>query len=213
MTRRFTRSRHLRALSRSGGFTLLELLVALSLCGFLLIALNHGVQTGLGIWNVQSRRVNATWDLDSTARLLRTLLTQIPTSPAASINPGSPAVAIAFQGKAGELRFVGDLPTAFGADSPADIALELRGKRLVVDWQPHRHELAGSSPHATVSEILSGVDRLEFAYWGPPSPTAASSTWLAAWDGPSLPGLVRIRLGFDQNDPRRWPDLVVAPRL
>lgn len=196
-----------------GGFTLLELLVALSVFGFLLIALNHGVQTGLEIWNVQSRRVNTTWDLDATARLLRTLLTQIPTSPEASINPGSPAVPIAFDGKADELSFVGEMPTGLGTTSPADIKLRLLGKRLVVDWQPHRHELAGAPPPPTVSEILRGVDHLEFAYWGLPSNSATSPTWLSAWEGPSLPNLVRVRLGFDRNDPRRWPDLIVAPRF
>lgn len=195
------------------GFTLLEFLVALSVFGFLLIALNRGVQTGLGLWHVQSSRVNATWDLDSTARLFRTLLTQIPTSPTASINPGSPAVAIGFDGKSNELSFVGNLPTGFGTDSPADIKLQVLGKRLVVDWQPHRHELTGSSPRATVSEILRGVDRLDLAYWGMPSPTAASPTWLAAWEGPGLPELVRIRVEFGRDDPRRWPDLIVAPRL
>lgn len=213
MTRCFTRSSRVRARSRSCGFTLLEMLVALSVFGFLLIALNRGVQTGLGIWNVQARRVNTTWDLDATARLLRTLLTQIPTSPAASINPGSPAVAIAFNGKADELSFVGDLPTGFGTDSPADITLQLSGKRLVVNWLPHRHELLGTAPHVTTSGVLDGVDRLEFAYWGLPSPTAASPGWLAAWDGPGLPDLVRIQLRFDRDDPRHWPDVIVSPRL
>lgn len=186
--------------------------MALSVFGFLLVALNHGVQTGLGIWNIQARRVNTTWDLDTTARVLRTLLTQIPTSPETSINPGSPAVPIAFDGKADELSFVGELPTGLGTTSPADIKLRLAGKRLVVDWVPHRHELVGTPPPATISEILRGVDHLEFAYWGLPS-NAAAPTWLSAWEGPSLPNLVRIRLGFDRNDPRRWPDLIVAPRF
>ena len=198
---------------RSGGFTLLELLVALTVFGFLLIALNHGVQTGLGIWNVQSRRVNRTWDLDASARLIRTLLTRIPTSPAASINPGSPAVAISFAGKADELSFVGDFPNGFGNDAAADITLRLAGTRFVAAWQPHRHELAGSPAGSTVSEILPGVERLEFAYWGLPGPTAAAPTWLAAWDGPNLPDLVRVRIGFAKGDPRLWPDLIVAPRL
>lgn len=198
---------------RCGGFTLLELLVALTIFGFLLVALNHGVQTGLTIWNVQSRQVNRTWDLDASARLLRTLLTQIQTSPVASINPGSPAVAISFAGKADELSFVGGLPTGFGTDASASITLRLEGTRLVAAWQPHRHELTASSPPSTVNEILRSVDRLEFAYWGLPTPTALSPTWLAAWDGPSLPDLVRVRIGFGRGDPRHWPDLIVAPRF
>jgi general secretion pathway protein J len=198
---------------RSNGFTLLELLVALTVFGFLMLALNHGIRTGLGIWDAQARTVNRTWDLDASARLVRALLTQIPTSPVASINPGSPAVSIAFKGQADTVSFVGELPTGFGANQPADITLELIGPRFVVNWQPHQHELGGSAPQATVSDVLSGVDRLEFAYWGLPSPVASAPTWLAAWDGPSLPDLIRVRVRFSATDPRRWPDLVVAPRL
>jgi general secretion pathway protein J len=197
----------------SNGFTLLELLVALAVFGFLMLALNHGIQTGLGIWNVQARAVNKTWDLDASARLVRTLLTQIPTSSTTSINPGSPAVAIAFDGKTDAVSFVGELPTGLGADRPADITMELVGPRFVVNWQPHRHELGGPPPHQTESDILNGVARLEFAYWGLSSPTAASPAWLAAWTGPSLPQLIRVRIRFGAGDPRRWPDLIVAPRL
>jgi general secretion pathway protein J len=198
---------------RSSGFTLLELLIALTVFGFLLVALRYGVHTGLGIWNLQTRNVNKTWDLDASGRLVRALLTQILCSPTASINPGSPAVAIAFTGKTDTLSFVGDLPTGFGTDQPADITLQLIGTRFVVNWQPHQHQLAGSPPHPTITNILSSVDHLEFAYWGLPSPVASSPTWLAAWDGPSLPDLVRVRMKFSAGDPRHWPDLVVAPRL
>jgi general secretion pathway protein J len=198
--------------SRQTGFTLLELLVALSVLGLVLIALNHGVRTGLGIWNVEAHRINRTKDLDATARLLRTMLTQIPVSAAASINPGSPPVAIAFAGTGDKLAFVGNLPMGLETTGYADIALRLSGQRLVMNWSPHRHELADPAPVPAVTEILSGVERLDLAYWGPPLP-AASPTWLAAWDGPSLPNLLRIRLGFAAGDPRRWPDLIIAPRL
>lgn len=198
------------SVSGQAGFSLLELLVALSVLGLVLIALNHGVQTGLGVWNVQARQINRTKDLDATARILRTVLTQIPA--AASTNPASPPAAIVFTGKADELELVGNLPTGLGTDSYADLALHLNAKRLVLNWSPHRHELADPVAAANVTEILRGVERLDLAYWGPPSPNAPS-TWLAGWDGPTLPNLVRIRLNFAAGDARRWPDLIIAPRF
>jgi general secretion pathway protein J len=212
MKARSRKTGQISSISRQAGFTLLELLVALSVLGLVIIALNQGVQTGLGIWNVQSRQISRTKDLDATARILRTVLTQIPIAASASINPGSPPVAIAFTGKADELAFVGSLPTGLGTDSYADITLSLSGKRLVLHWLPHHHELAGPAPAANVTEILQGVERLDLAYWGPPVP-AAAPTWLAGWDGPSLPNLLRVRLAFAAGDSRRWPDLIIAPRL
>lgn len=194
------------------GFTLLELLVALSVFAFLLVALNRGVQTGFGVWNVQSAAVSKTSQLDAAARMLQTLLTHVPVSPATSINPGSPPVAIAFAGNTERLSLVGSLPSGFGPDRSADITLQLSADRFVLSWVPHRHELAGLTLAPSTTEILGKVRHLDFAYWGKPVPTAAP-TWLAAWEGPSLPDLVRIRLGFAAGDPRRWPDLIIAPRL
>lgn len=63
------------SIRQPAGFTLLELLVALGVLGLVIIALNQGVQTGLGIWNVQSRQISRTKDFDATARILRTVLT------------------------------------------------------------------------------------------------------------------------------------------
>ncbi len=177
------------------GFTLLELIVALAVFGFLLIALNQGVHTGLRMWDIQSREVRKTAELDAAARVVRTLLTEISVSPAVTISPGSPPIAIVFQGKSDSLVFVGKLPTGLGSNRRADITLRLAESRFVLSWTPHRHELGGSPGVLSETEVLHGVERLDFAYWGLPSPDAAA-TWLAAWDGPALPDLVRIRLVF-----------------
>ncbi len=197
---------------RDGGFTLLELLVALTVLGFLMIGLTQGVRTGLDFWNVQNRQIGTTAELDSTARVLRALLTGIPIIPAAAANVGGPPVATSFVGKADQLTFVGDLPTGLGGTRRADITLALSGGRLVLLWSPRRHELTGAKPAPAKTELMRGVDRLELAYWGVSSSVAAAG-WLAQWDGPALPKLIRIRLTFAKGDSRHWPDFIAAPQL
>ena len=197
---------------RQGGFTLLELLVALTVLGFLVVALIQGMRTGLEFWGVQNRQIARTAELDTTARVLRALLSGIPILSSAADNPGGASAARQFAGKADELSFVGDLPNGLGGSLLADIKLAVRGQRLVLAWSPHRHELAGTTPAVTETELMSGVDRLLLAYWGPASPGAAER-WLAEWNGPPLPKLIRVRLLLVKGDNRHWPDLVAAPQL
>ena len=54
--------------SRQGGFTLLEMLVALVVLGLLVVGLTQGVRTGLALWSAQSRRIGTAADLDAVAR-------------------------------------------------------------------------------------------------------------------------------------------------
>ncbi len=207
------RSRPVVAMRRPhGGFSLLEMLVVLIVLGFLMLGLNQGVRTGLGFWTVQSRQIGSTAELDTTARVLRMLLTGLPITPAAASNPGAAPMALSFAGTADHLTFVGDLPTGLGTTRRADITIELRGGRLVLVWAPHRHELASTRPASTETELLRGVAHLDLAYWGTTAPDSPAG-WLAQWDGPAIPQLVRIRLTFATGDARHWPDMIVAPQL
>ena len=194
------------------GFSLLEMLVVLIVLGFLMLGLNQGVRTGLGFWTVQSRQIGGMAELDTTARVLRMLLTGLPITPAAAINPGAVPMALSFAGAADHLTFVGDLPTGLGTTRRADITIELRGGRLVLAWSPHRHELTSTKPASNDTELLRGVARLDLAYWGTTAPDSPAG-WLAQWDGPAIPQLVRIRLTFGKGDVRHWPDMIVAPQL
>ena len=197
---------------RESGFTLLEILVSLTVLGLLMVGLNQGVRTGLDLWNMQSQQMKGTTELDTTFRLLRTLLTDIPRNPTTPINSGTPALAIAFDGRADQISFVGDLPTGLGDVRRADITITLRENSLLVAWKPHRHEFATTTPVVAESKLMSGAERLEFAYFGVTSPGSAGS-WVTEWAGPTIPELIRIRLGLVKAGVRRWPDLIVAPQL
>ena len=188
------------------------MLVSLAVLGFLMVGLNQGVRTGLDLWKAQFRRLETTADLDATARLLRSLLAGLPISPDLASDPGAPPVPISFAGTADRLAFVGDIPTGFGTTRRADITLALRDQRLLLIWTPHRHQVGGTAVVATETEVLRGVAHLELAYWDSTSPDGTPG-WLSQWDGPAIPGFIRIRLRFAEEDARRWPDLIVAPLL
>jgi general secretion pathway protein J len=195
------------------GFTLLETLVAITVLALLMLGLTQGVHSGFAFWSAQSRRGAETAELDASARVLRSLLTGIPVRVAGGLAGGSAPAALAFEGSADRLAFVGDLPTGFGDSRRADITLTRSGGSLVLAWLPHRHEqTSGATPQPSEVQLIRGVDGLEFAYWGNAAGTG-SAEWLAQWDGPALPQLIRIRLRFGKGDGRRWPDLVAAPQL
>jgi general secretion pathway protein J len=199
------------AFVRQGGFTLLEMVVVVTVLGFLIIGLTQGVRTGLTLWEAQSRRVGETAELDAAARILRALLSGI--APPASFGPAAGATGgEEFKGAATSLAFVGDLPTGLGTTQRADITLELSRGRLVLHWTPHRHELSiAAAVPPTETELVGNVERLDLAYWGT-SPSGQEKGWQAQWDGPAIPGLIRIRLVFGENDRRRFPDLIAAPQ-
>jgi len=193
-----------------GGFTLLEMVVVITVLGFLMIGLTHGVRTGIALWEAQTRRVGETAELDAAARILRSLLSGI-TSMSAGGGVGNTAGADV-KGSAASLAFVGDLPTGLGTTQRADITLQLSGGgRLVLRWTPHRHELSTApAPPPTETELVSKVERLELAYWGM-SPSGQETGWQSQWDGPAAPELIRVRLVLGDNDRRRFPDLIASP--
>ncbi len=200
-----------RTFARQGGFTLLEMVVVVTVLGFLIIGLTQGVRTGLALWEAQSRRVGETAELDAAARILRALLSGIAPPPSFGPAAGG-AGGEALKGGAASLAFVGDLPTGLGTTQRADITLELSRGRLVLRWTPHRHELstAAAAP-PTETELVGNVERLDLAYWGT-SPSGQEAGWQTQWDGPAIPELIRIRLVFGDKDRRRFPDLIAAPQ-
>jgi general secretion pathway protein J len=200
-----------RAFARQSGFTLLEMVVVVTVLGFLMIGLTQGVRTGLTLWEAQSRRVGETAELDAAARIVRALLGGIALPP--SFGPAAGGTGgEELKGSASSLAFVGDLPTGLGTTQRADITLELSRGRLVLRWTPHRHELstAAATP-PTETELVSNVERLDLAYWGT-SPSGQETAWQTEWDGSAIPELIRVRLVFGENDRRRFPDLIAAPQ-
>jgi len=183
----------------TAGFTLLEVLVALVVLGFLMLGLTQGTRFGLLAWDRQARGVDRRGDLDAVDRALRRLIEQA--EPGAGTSPAP------FAGESGALTFATELPLSAGALPTRRAEVELTvgaGHRLLLRWTPLLHAIRPTPPPTQTTELLSGVDGLELSYLG-------DGGWVDSWKGPALPALVRIRIVFTKAQKRHWPDIVAAP--
>jgi general secretion pathway protein J len=189
----------------SAGFTLLEILVALVVFGFVMIGLTQGVQFGLHARSMQTRTIDARNGLETTDRVMRALIEQM--------DPGTSDRPAVVAGSEHSLRFRTTLPNAAAGleVQPVDAALLVDGAhRLLLRWTPWLHAVRfGPPPRATDSELLGGVDRIDFAYWEPSR--NGGGRWLDHWSDLSLPALVRIRIVFAKGDRRHWPEMIATP--
>jgi len=189
---------------RSSGFTLLEVLVALAVLGFLIAGLTQGIRFGLLAWNAQARTLASSGELHAIDRALRRLI--------AEMDPGGAGQKWSLRGGPDRLEFISELPASVASLPTRRAHLLLMvdpAKRLVLRWTTAMHvERVGVEPPADVAELLAGVDHLELAYW---LPADDGGGWLRTWTYPHNPALVRIRIVFPKGDSRRWPDIVAAP--
>lgn len=186
------------------GFTLLELLVALVLLGFVMTGVAQGLRFGLRATERQEQLAAQRGDMDAVDRLLRRLVAQM--------DPGTSRTPPVVLGDAGALSFTTDLGAAAGAlnTTIADVRISVQDGRLLLRWRPAPHVARTAAPAAFSDVVvLEGVEAIAFQYWG--SVGDAPSAWQNQWRERALPRLVRIRLVFSPGSARRWPDIVAAP--
>ena len=186
-------------MSRQRGFTLLEVLAALVVFGFVMIGLLQGTRFGLAAWGMQSRDNAAQADLDAVDRTLRRLIE--------GMDPGNERAPPHIQGTEHTLSFVGAFPSGNMQEAPIDATLRLdAGHRLVFTWSPHLDVRWNAAPPAPRMAVLeTGVARFDLSYWG-------GAGWQRDWTEPALPNLVRVHIALLGKPAHDWPDIVVMPR-
>lgn len=184
---------------------MLELLVALTLLGFVVVGLSAGLRFGARVWDAAAAQTARHADLDPVFGVLRALVSD----------------GLRLTGTAGGLQLVTTPPAALGNPVPHDMQLALSPDgRLLLRWRPHqRNGDPTTAPAFQEAELAARLAALEIAYLprvAPDRRTAAppSPEWLPAWrDRARPPALVRVRLRLPPGDRRRWPELVVAPAV
>jgi general secretion pathway protein J len=206
---------HDRALRRSGtrseGFTLIEVVVALTLFALLLVFLFGGLRFGNRAVSVGTDMIERAVALTTAETFLRNQLAAAEPLPITSDNQRRE---VTFDGRRDAVDFVA-LPPAYlvgGGFHWLRVGLEKTsgGNALVVRWQPLRRDESGETLNG-MDVLLQGVNDVAFSYFGSPDGVEPRS-WHDEWHNAAfLPALVRVRIAV--ADGRPVPDLLVAPHI
>jgi general secretion pathway protein J len=191
----------------TGGFALVEALTSLVIVGLLGVMLIQGVTTGRQVWQRLDTRSAAIEAVDGAQAVLRDRLDQLY----AATLYGGPTVRIDMEGGPESVAFLAPPAQALRPAPLNRFQLDLTPGQDLVLSSTSDVAMSGQ-PGVTRQVLLTGVRRLDIAYFGPAAPDLARR-WRSTWTGQTLPPeLIRIRLGFESGDPRVWPDLIVRPR-
>jgi general secretion pathway protein J len=196
------------------GFTLVELIVALTLVSLLVVMLFGGLRFGTRAANAVDTRTDRTAQLALVYDFMQNEL-----SDARSLSNTTDSTtpqAADFDGEPDSLTFITIPPAYLALGGFHQLHLALQGnaaaRRLVVTWQQvPRGAIPGAPTSLQPSVILDKVRSVEFGYFGVGDPNLPPQ-WQSQWvEHSDLPLLVRLRIAW--ADGAATPDLIVAPRL
>lgn len=185
------------------GFTLVEVLIATSLLALISIGILYSMRTSLRMWERAGSTAADVEGLAFAQGVLRRAIEGV--YPRLGADGG-----VDFVGGEGELAFQGPSLAAvsiagrtryrFSVEERAEGAALLLGVSSEFD-QPH---LAGEQ-----ELLIENAESIRFSYR-----SFRDETWRDRWDERSgLPALVRIDVEFAEGDRRRWPPLIIRPKI
>jgi general secretion pathway protein J len=198
--------------SLGAGFTLLELLIALTLMSLLTVVILGALGTGARVWERASAGQQIVEETVVARKFLRRWLEQAYPLVDRS-EPLRPVVV--FRGTKEGLDLVAPVPRGImpGGLTHYSIFVQRNGGRsdLLVTL---RHERADENIAALSSSVLiEDIGDMSVAYFGAQRATEPEE-WHDGWtDATNLPELVRISIAFPPGDKRTWTDLNVTPRI
>ncbi|TWI56680.1 general secretion pathway protein J [Pseudomonas duriflava] len=192
------------------GFTLLEVLLAISLLGILMVLIGSSL---ISANRTLARSESFTARLDevrASQNFLRRALQQALPLPLDPLAQGAPAV---FLGEPQEMRYTASLPAHLGGGLHMQ-TLRLGGAEqerwLQIDFAK-RIEQNATQAWGEPQRLLREVKHLRLSYSGLDQ-NGKPTDWLPRWPWPQrLPQ--RIRIDLEAQGPIAWPPLQIALRL
>jgi general secretion pathway protein J len=193
------------------GFTLIEMLVALTILGLTSIILLQAISFGMRLWSSQIRNAAADEELHRARALLTRLIEQAYpqdplATPEARLAPlDSDGHSLSVSAPATQASQVGGNVRWWIAPHPAASSRE-----ILISWSLVPSAPPVEDPRSEV--LIHSVENLIFSFLIVDA--SGHGQWVERWRPEQpLPRLVRVGLQFPTSDRRQWEPLVVAPRL
>ncbi len=198
-----------------GGFTVVEVLVAIAVAGLLVSLVYGAIRVGQRSVSALDSRVDQSELMRIGWQFIHTAIAHA--GPA--VDPARRQSRTGFEGAPDRLVFVADMPSYVGIEGPARITLArvskagtgqllLTRERLDAEAAPTATSMGSDSIDQAV--LVEELDELSIEYFGQLERGTAPS-WQSNWDhARRLPNLVRISIR--PSDAPAWPLLIAAPR-
>ena len=216
------------------GFTLVEILIALTLLSLIFLLVFSSLHAAGRNWEVSAKQIEMSDEFRLASQFIRKNLAQ--TVPLIWINEEgllSPFLRslpdeaidilferkIAFSGNSDEINFVAPLPSHRGGGGLSLLTLKTsedeENKKLMLYYQmavpDHQSFDINSSDDVNSAVLVEDIDTIEFSYFGSEQ-ADDSPDWHDNWDiKDRLPLLVRMKINTN-NLSTFWPEMIIAIR-
>lgn len=195
------------------GFTLVEILVAMTMLGVLSLALFGGLRFGMRAWDRIEEHAVGMDEMRAAQKLLRRSLEQ---AYPLYITGDRDFPNVDFEGTSDALVFLAPAPKVLANGGYARFSIRMKnydqGKSLIIT-ATSKPVFPGAPAYSQEETLLGNISSVKFSYFGKAQPTDVPR-WHDRWQGqPILPQLVRIHIEFPGGDNRYWPELIVSPYI
>jgi len=192
------------------GFTLVEVLVAMTILSLVLVLLFNTLFATNKSWQVTERKIAQNDELRLVSDFLRRQISQ--TTPLVGFKQKKQH--LIFEGKVDELRFTSALPAHRGGGGIQIITIKINEdnerKQLNLSYEnanPDNSPFEENDDIETIN-LLENINDIEITYFGSDK-INEDPTWRDEWNNNELlPLLVNLKI-YTLNEEQNWPDLKI----
>lgn len=195
------------------GFTLIEVLIAMSLLGIMMLLLFGGLRISVRNWNAGEQRIDEISQIAVVQNFFqRHLASALPEQMEIS---DSHKQEFTFKGSAQKLRFASALPASAARQGIQVFTVTLQELEseyaVLVGIEPLYPAALGKSWKKEEVVLVNNVSDFSLAYFGA-NEQEHDPGWHDEWtDTDNLPALVKIEISYENGI--YWPPMVIAMRL